>query len=271
MVMTTVCIFAPSLSHELETIGYFFRLSGVDVIFATRATGDERSEHPWSLQRVAGQNHKVRWISDEPDSVDLLIAEAFVDAQYQRSRDFWISRSKEVAFLFPHAGMTVKRRIAYLLRSWPHSVTARTAIFFGDRRNSFDAWSPTLQRRTFYSPYLHPQLFSDEPLNQVFADFSIGEARQYAIGFMGNKNPKERSTILAECRRAIEQAKAKSFWIEYGDNEHKNALTPEQFISILGQMDFCLCPTGWSRWTHRVVESLAEVLFPYFKTLTCMV
>lgn len=262
MILTTVCIFAPSLTHELETIGYFFRLGGVEVIFATRPTGDERSEHTWSLQRVTAQNHKVQWISDEPESVDLLIAEPFVDAQYQGNRDFWISRSKEVAFLFPHAGMTVKRRIAYLLRSWPHSVTARTAIFFGDRRNSFDAWSPTLQRRAFYSPYLHPQLFSDEPLNQVFADFSVNETRQYAIGFMGNKNPKERSTILAECRRAIDQAKAKSFWIEYGDNEHQNALTPKQFMSTLGQMDFCLCPTGWSRWTHRVVESLCRGAVP---------
>ena len=262
MAMTKVCLFAPSLSHELETIGYFFRSSGVDVVFITEPTGDDRSEHPWSLQRVAAQNHKVRWISDQPESGDLLIAEALVDPRYRRSRDSWISRSKEVAFLFPHVGTTVKRQIAYLLKSWPHSVTARTAIFFGDRRNAFDAWSPTFQRRAFYSPHLHPQLFSDEPLNQVFADFNIMEARQYAIGFMGNKNPRERSTILAECRRAIEQAKAQSFWIEYGDNEHQDALTPEQFISRLGEMDFCLCPTGWSRWTHRVVESLCRGAIP---------
>lgn len=262
MVMTTVCIFGPSLSHELETIGYYLRLSGADVVFVTKSTGDERSEHPWSLQRVAAQNHKVRWISDEPERVDLLIAEAFVDPQYRRSRDLWISRSQDVAFLFPHVGMTVKRQIAYLLKSWPHSVTASTAIFFGDRRNSFDSWSPSFQRRKFYSPYLHPQVFFDEPLKQVFADFSAREARQYAIGFMGNKNPKERAAILTECRRAIEQVKATSFWVEYGDTEHHKALTSEQFFSSLGQMDFCLCPTGWSRWTHRVVESLCRGAIP---------
>jgi hypothetical protein len=260
--MTTVCIFAPSLGHELETIGYFFRSSGVEVIFATRPTGDDRSEHPWSLKRVFEQKHKVRWVSDEPEKVDLLIAEAFVDPQYIGKRNIWISHSKEAAFIFPHVGMTVKRRVAHLLKSWPCSVTVRTAIFYGDRRDSCDAWSPTLQRRTFFSPYLHPQLFSDEPLNQVFSDFSVNEPRPYAIGFMGNMNPKERSTILAECRRAIEGAKARSFWIEYGDNEHQNALTPEQFISTLGQMDFCLCPTGWSRWTHRVVESLCRGAIP---------
>lgn len=260
--MTTACIFAPSLSHELETIGYFFRLSGVDVIFATKPTGDERSEHPWSLQRLTAQNHKVRWISDEPERVDLLIAEAFMDPQYRTSLGSWISRSKEVALLFPHVGMTVKRQAAYLLKSWPHSVTARTAMFFGDRRNSFEAWSPSLQKRTFFAPYLHPQLFSDQSLAQVFADFSVEDTRPYAIGFMGNRNPKERSIILAECRRAIEQAKAAPFWIEYGDTEHGSALTPEQFISTLGQMDFCLCPTGWSRWTHRVVESLCRGAVP---------
>lgn len=260
--MTSVCIFAPGLSHELETIGYFFRSSGVGVTFATRATGDERSEHPWSLKRVVEQNHKVRWVSDEPEKVDLLIAEAFVDPQYIARRNVWISHSRRAAFIFPHVGMSAKRRVAHLLRSWPYSVTVRTAIFFGDRRASLDAWSSTLQKRTFFSPYLHPQLFSDESLNRVFSDFSVNEARPYAIGFMGNKNPTERSAILAECRRAIEGANARSFWIEYGDSEHHNALTPEQFVSTLGQMDFCLCPTGWSRWTHRVVESLCRGAIP---------
>jgi hypothetical protein len=259
--MTTVCIFAPDLNHELETIGFYFRLSGAKVIYATQPNGNERSEHPWSLQRVK-PTYNLRWISDEPISSDLLILDAFIDPQHAEQRAIWASHSKKLAFLFPHRGMTSKRRIGHLLRSWPHSMTARTAIFFGDRRLSFDTLSPAFQSRTFYPPYLHPQLFADEALSQIFADFCMIGRRTYPIGFMGNKNPRERSIALAECRRAIEQAGAQSFWIEYGDDEHQNSLTAEQFISTLGNMDFCLCPAGWSGWTHRVVESLCRGAIP---------
>jgi hypothetical protein len=63
--MTTVCIFAPVLYHALETIGFHFQSSGSNVIFATRQDGDERSEHPWVLQRLR-QIHEARSVSDEP-------------------------------------------------------------------------------------------------------------------------------------------------------------------------------------------------------------
>jgi hypothetical protein len=259
--MTTVCIFAPDLHHELETIGFYFRLSGADVVFATQPNGNERSEHPWCLQRLR-QTQNLRWISDEPSRIDLLISEAFIEPQYAAQRANWGTQANELAVLFPHRGMTLKRRVGYLWRSWPHSVTAKTAIFFGDRRQSLDTLPPAFQKRTFYAPYIHPQLFADEALSQIFADFCVMDCRRHPIGFMGNKNPRERSIALAECRRAIDHAGAQSFWIEYGDDEHHNALTPEQFISALGQMDFCLCPAGWSGWTHRVVESLCRGAIP---------
>jgi hypothetical protein len=104
--MTTVCIFAPDLNHELETIGFYLRLSGADVVFATQPTGNERSEHPWSLQRLR-QTQNLRWISDEPNRIDLLISEAFIEAKYMKQRAHWASLANEVAFLFPRRGMTL--------------------------------------------------------------------------------------------------------------------------------------------------------------------
>jgi hypothetical protein len=55
--------------------------------------------------------------------------------------------------------------------------------------------------------------------------------RRYDLGFMGNKNPKERSITLAKCRRAIAEAGAQSFWIEYSDDEYQKSLAADQFIS----------------------------------------
>jgi hypothetical protein len=259
--MTSVCIFAPELNHELETIGFYFRSSGARVIYATQLSGKERSEHPWSLQRVE-HDYDTRWISDGPISTDLLILDAFIDPRYAKERANWASQAKGLAFLFPHKGMTSKRRIGHLLRSWPHSVTARTAIFFGDRRLSSDTLPPAFQKRAFFPPYLHPQLFNADAFSQIFADFRTLGHRKYPVGFMGNKNPKERSIALAECRRAISEAGVQSFWIEYGDDEHHKSLAADQFISTLGDMDFCLCPAGWAAWTHRVVESLCRGAIP---------
>jgi hypothetical protein len=259
--MTDVCIFAPELNHELETIGFYFRTSGARVVYATQPIGKERSEHPWSLQRVE-HTYDLCWISDGPISTDLLILDAFIAPLHARQRANWASHARKLAFLFPHKGMTSKRRIGHLLRSWPHSVTARTAIFFGDRRLSLDTLPPAFQRRAFYPPYLHPQLFNAETFSQIFADFRMIGRRRYAVGFMGNKNPKERSIALAKCRRAIAEAGAQSFWIEYGDDEHQKSLAADQFISALGDMDFCLCPAGYSDWTHRVVECLCRGAIP---------
>jgi hypothetical protein len=50
--MTDICIFASELNDELETIGFYFLASGAKVVYATHPSGKERSEHPWSLQRV---------------------------------------------------------------------------------------------------------------------------------------------------------------------------------------------------------------------------
>lgn len=260
--MATVCVFAPNLFHALETIGFYFGSSGFDVVFATVQNGDDRSEHPWSLQRVR-QTQEVRSISDNPGRYDLLIADAFMDVKYSGDLVRWSSHADQRAFLFPHDGTTFKRRGGHLLRYWPNSLTARTAIFIGDRRLTIDTISPAFQRRVFYPPYIHPQLLADEPLRQVFADFSTIEDRHFSIGFLGNRNPPERERILAECRRAVDQTDARALWGVYGDDEHHKAFSPQEYIGALGKMDFCICPGGWGgNWTHRVVESLCRGAIP---------
>lgn len=261
LAMVTACIFAPELNHALETVGFYFRIGGTEVVFATETGGDERTEHPWSLRRVM-EMYDVREIVDKPVACDVLVADAFLKPQYSRDFANWATLSNEVAFLFPEAGMTFKRRLGHLVRSWPHSLTSRTAVFFGDSRWSLDTLTPAFQRRTFFAPYLHPQSFTNNALDQVFGDYSLEGRRRYQIGFMGNKNPPERSLALLECRDVIGQLGADAVWIEYGDDEHHKALTSEQFISKLGEMDFCICPTGWARWTHRVIESLCRGAIP---------
>lgn len=256
-----VCIFAPDLYHAMETIAFYFRTNGAKVTIATQ-TGDAGSEHPWSLERVR-RSEIVCSISDEPAAFDLMIADAFVDLRYLKALSGLASRTKHLAFLFPHDGTTIKRRAGHLLRYWPQSVKAKTSIFIGDRRLTADTMAPAFQGRAFYSPYIHPQLLTEETLHQVFADFTMEGKRPYSIGFIGNKNPPERGQILRECRQVIDKNNTRSMWIEYGDDEHHTALAPHQYIEALGQMDFCICPAGWGgNWTHRVIESLCRGAIP---------
>jgi exostosin family protein len=131
----------------------------------------------------------------------------------------------------------------------------RSALILGRALASLPA--PSL-----FGPYLHPQSFTDEAFNQIFADYSVTEPRRYRIGFMGNSGPTHRTEILAECRRAIAHASVDTFWVEYVHDGIQKGLPSEEYISALEQMDFCLCPTGWSRWTHRVIESLCRGSIP---------
>jgi hypothetical protein len=259
--MITVCVFAPELNHEFETIAFYFKSNGANVIVVSQLSGSERSEHPWSLQRVQ-QTQRLQLISDDPIPSDILISDAFMNPQHMAQRSRWAAKARSLAFHFPHRGMTLKRRLGHIVRSWPHSIMARSAIFFGDRRLSTDTLPPTFQARAFYAPYLHPQLFTPAMLQRVFAKVDVERTRTHSIGFIGNKHPQERSAALAESRVAIDQVCTKSFWIEYGDDEHHLALTPEQFLSVMEDMDFCLCPVGWVAWTHRVIEALCRGAVP---------
>jgi len=262
--MDKICMFAPRLYHAIETMGFYFSSTGHKVVFATQDGGDEKTEHPWSLRRIQDANHTVRLTSDSPEHVDLLIADAFVDhKKYAADLARWSSASKQTAFLFPHDGTTVKRRAGHFLRLWPQSFKAKTSIFVGDRRMTADTASPAFQRRAFYLPYIHPQLFTEERLRRVFDDFSDVGSRPYSIGFIGNRNPPERGRDLKECQEAISKANAKVIWIDYGDDGHSNALSPEDYIDTLGEMDFCICPAGWDgNWTHRVIESICRGAIP---------
>lgn len=260
--MASICIFAPNLFHALETIGFYFDTCGSDVLFATRQDGDERSEHPQSLLRVR-QTQKVRLITDKPSNFDLLIADAFVDLKYVDELSRWAARANQLAFLFPHDGTTIKRRAGHLLRYWPHSVKARTAVFVGDRRLTFDTVPPVFQRRVFYPPYVDPRFLNEQLLPPVLSDVSICEHRQYSIGFIGNRSPPERERILAQCRQAVDLRDPRVLWMEYGINEPQKVLPPNQYIETLERMDFSLCPAGWGgNWTHRAVESLCRGAIP---------
>lgn len=258
-----VCIFAPEIGPEVETIAFYCQLAGATTIIAIHPDGERHSPHNF---RRALRNNTTIPVSDNPITVDVLIADAFTRPQYKSQLSNWSKHATETALLYPHDGMTFKRRVGHIVKGWPVSAKSRTAIFFGDRRLSLDAVSVTFQRRAFFLPYLHPQTFTDAGLAaQALSEVEISAQRPYTFGFMGNKGPQQRSDILTLCKSAVGDASC--LWLEYGDDEHHLALEPDQFMSKLTEMDFCICAPGWLLWTHRVIESICRGAVPILQDL----
>jgi hypothetical protein len=51
------------------------------------------------------------------------------------------------------------------------------------------------------------------------------------------------------------------YWHEYSDAA-PNGLAPEEFVKLLTQSDFTLCPRGYSVVTHRPIEALLRGSIP---------
>lgn len=101
-------------------------------------------------------------------------------------------------------------------------------------------------------------------------DWKPEETRKYCMNFMGSQDPDRRKCIVDSIRpmfvesaqfRNIAPAHKESIWHEFSD-EKPNALAPIEYVDMLSNSDFTLCPPGYSLITHRLVESLLRGSIP---------
>lgn len=101
-------------------------------------------------------------------------------------------------------------------------------------------------------------------------DWEPEATRPYSINFMGSQDPKRRKRILDSIRPLFVDSGISSkrsstnkanVWHEFSD-EKPNALEPLEFVDILSNSDFTLCPPGYSLITHRLIESLLRGSIP---------
>ena len=101
-------------------------------------------------------------------------------------------------------------------------------------------------------------------------DWKPAETRPYSINFMGSQDPNRRKLILDSIRPLFVESEQSSYkssthkvnvWHEFSD-EKPNALKPVEFVDVLSNSDFTLCPPGYSLITHRLIESLLRGSIP---------
>jgi hypothetical protein len=113
---------------------------------------------------------------------------------------------------------------------------------------------------------VHSQFLHDGGLFGVMhaQDWIAETRRPIRANFMGCQDPEIRKQTLDTIRAlfgAGEQAGKKMFWHEY-TNAAPVGLDPREFVRILTDSDFTLCPRGYSLVTHRPVEALLRGSIP---------
>ena len=274
-----VTFFAPSLGHMIETMAYLLAHDDAcRVRVVTRTDGDERSEHPRCLNRLMSQGGiEIVDLESAAQPSDLLLFQLVVRHRMQAELPAWKALVRNAAF-FPATNefSSVGDRLRELVRSFPHYLGARFAVFPG-RRPLSGRWQFLRQRPVFYAPFIHPQFLTNADwMAAATAPVRPQAYRRFRVGFLGNLQPPERSGQLAQCHQALvdalvsiigpdlEPSSSKSaVWVIYGDGARSKGLDPRQYMAVLSDMDFCISPPGWGRnWTHRTVEALVRGAIP---------
>ena len=274
-----VVFFTPSLNHMIETMAYFLAQDDLcEVRVVTSVLDDEGSEHPWCLQRLRDHGGiEIVSLDRAAQPSDLLLFQLVLKSRPPPVLSRWRALANTSAFLpVTSEFSSIGDRLRELVRSFPHYLGAKFAVF-GGRRPLRGRWQFGLQRPIYYSPFIHPQLLvNGDWLAAVTAPVRPQDRRHFRIGFIGNNQPPDRSERLAQCYRALNDASMaivgldlkssyarSAVWITYGAGGESRGLDPPRYMAVLSDMDFCISPPGWGRnWTHRTVEALIRGTIP---------
>ena len=118
---------------------------------------------------------------------------------------------------------------------------------------------------------VHSQFLHDPALYEAMhaRDWDPQSPRQYRVNFLGSRDPASRKEVLDAVRHFFPAAPGAEpraggpamFWHEYSDADPVG-VAPLEFVRLLTDSDFTLCPRGYSLVTHRPVEALLRGSIP---------
>ncbi len=180
----------------------------------------------------------------------------------------------------------LKSDAAALVRCFPFSIKC-SRIVVGGGRTRFRPVAPfcPTERQGYF---VNPRFLRDSELRHVmFADdWTIENHRDFRLLFSGNPEPPARRAVVARVEeffstlpmvklvknfREIDgdpDNRYKVLWMVRSDpNDPKwatrnDVIPPKEWPNMLSSADFSLCPPGYERKTHRVIESLVRGAIP---------
>ena len=118
----------------------------------------------------------------------------------------------------------------------------------------------------------HSQFIHDEELYRAMhaRDWNPNIRRPILANFLGSQDPEIRKRVLDSVRPLFQSAGGSSpslasgksmRWHEYSDAA-PIGLGPWEFVKVLSDSDFTLCPRGYSLVTHRPIEAMLRGSIP---------
>lgn len=182
----------------------------------------------------------------------------------------------------------LKSDLATVIRGFPCAFEPSRTIVGGGR-----TWlrpiSP-FHRAVRQGYFVNPRFLQDSELRHaMFADnWTIEERRPFRLLFSGNPEPPARRAVVARVEEFLLASPMVNLVKNFRDiddrqdNQHKalwmvrsdpndpqwatrdDVIPPKEWPTLLGSADFSLCPPGYERKTHRVIESLLRGTIPIF-------
>lgn len=245
------------------------------------AVGARREgRNPDAIQRRLAETARVRFVQPSDDALPSEIERLIVQV-FPRPADSIANVSR----MAPRA-----RRISLITagdrsRSWRTANTfqwreaQRLARYAGrvDRVLYKDGWYPRdllglIKPRDVVGFDVHSQFLHEPGLYAAMhaRDWDPQSRRQYRLNFLGSQDPASRKQVLDAVRPLFQAAAPGTaaringqpmFWHEYSDAD-PSGVAPREFVRLLTDSDFTLCPRGYSLVTHRPVEALLRGSIP---------
>ncbi len=170
-----------------------------------------------------------------------------------------------------------KSQLKQIIKYFPISLGFKN-IGFLNGIPKFDFYQ-FLTKRYLIGFDVHAKFLEDEQLSNIMFsfDWQAQTPRKYKFNFLGNILPLERTKILNQIKsylglpqqiidstNHIHNLNFEFVWLEYGNMTpiEKGGLSTTDYINCLSNSDFTLCPLGYSKVTHRVVEALVRGSIP---------
>ena len=247
-------------------------------VIAAGAQREGRS--PDAIQRRLAQTDRIRFVEPRDDNVPTKIERLIVQV-FPRPTESIVDVGRMA---------TRARRISLITagdrsRSWRAAnelqwcEAKRLARYAGriDRVLYKDGWYPRdllglVKPRDVVGFDVHSQFLHDPALYAAMhaRDWDPQSRRPYRVNFLGSQDPASRKVVLDAVRPLFQSSAGGAaalangqsmFWHEYSDAD-PSGVAPGEFVRLLTDSDFTLCPRGYSLVTHRPIEALLRGSIP---------
>ncbi|TVP61464.1 MAG: hypothetical protein EA343_14105 [Nodularia sp. (in: Bacteria)] len=267
-------LYSENVKSVTYTIAYSIVLGGSELYLIT---SKKYQQENYLLQNII--NLKNVNVIDNHDDFNIKLDILYIEFSNNYSRKDVLTWSKQakskaaICFYENNFRSQVKKFIKY----FPVSLNFQTVIFVNGLPE-FDLYK-FLTKRYVLGFDVHSKFLEDKNLsNMMFCfDWNPQTSRKYKLNFLGNILPIERTEILKQIKlylnlnpelinsiNSIKNSNFECVWIEYGNNPaiKSQSLSSIEYINCLSNSDFTLCPPGYNKVTHRVVEALVRGSIP---------